>query len=151
MKNILIVDDYPLMRKKLIEILREVYPAANIKEVGNGQEALQQIMLLRWNLVLMDINMPGPNGLTTLITAKQLAKETPILMLSLNTEYFYAIKAIKSGASGFLTKESSFEELIDAINEVQNGRKYITKALASKCCKKENVENPSLIEPYQSN
>jgi two-component system, NarL family, invasion response regulator UvrY len=150
MENILIADDFPLMRKKLMEILLDAYPAANIKEVGNGQEALQQIKLNSWNLVLMDINMPGPSGLETLKRINQLALNMPVLMLSLHTEHFYAIKAIKSGASGFLTKESSFEELIVAIKEIQNGRKYISKALVSKCCIQENVENPSLIEPYLS-
>jgi two-component system, NarL family, invasion response regulator UvrY len=151
MKDILIADDFPLMRKKLSEILLDIYPEVNIIEVGNGNETLEQVTHFSFDLVLLDINMPGPNGLETMKSLQSLDFKTPVLMLSLNTEYPYAIKALEAGASGYLTKESSFEELIVAIEEIKSGRKYITKALCSDCCLEENVINPSLIEPYLVN
>lgn len=149
--KILIADDYPLMRLKLAEILKDAYPSAKIKEVGNGKEALQQIRNSKWNLVLMDINMPGKNGLETLKEAKQIALETPVLILSLNTEFLYAVQSLKSGASGFLTKESSSEELVDAIKEILAGNKYITKALADKCSFQEKPEPLNQNKPYKPN
>jgi two-component system, NarL family, invasion response regulator UvrY len=121
----LIVDDYAIIRKRLMEALGECYPDASFKEAANGFEALNEIENNAFDMVLMDINMPGMNGFETLKKAKLNALGAPVLMMSLNEGGYYANKAIDSGAAGFISKDSEVEEFIEAIDEVSKGRIYL--------------------------
>jgi two-component system, NarL family, invasion response regulator UvrY len=149
--KILIADDYSLMRKKLMEIVREAFPAANITEVASGYDALKQMQENQWTLIMLDASMPGLNGIETLRRAKKISIETPVLMMSINTEHYYATKALKTGASGYLTKESSVDELVLAIKTITKGKRYVSRSLEGQCHISQPTENTIEIKPFQSN
>jgi DNA-binding NarL/FixJ family response regulator len=128
--NILIADDHAIVRKGLIELLRQEFVQANIQEAANGSEALEQVSQQVWDLILLDISMPGRNGLETLKQLRSDGIKAPILMLSMQPEDQYAVRALKAGASGFVNKDSATEELIAAVHKVLNGHKYISDSVA---------------------
>lgn len=130
--NILIADDFPIVRKGLIQLLREEYPLANIVEAGNSSEVFEKLKGLVWDFILLDISMPGRNGVDILKQLRAEGIKAPVLMLSMHPEEQYAIRVLKAGASGFLNKDSATEELITAIKRILTGRKYITSSLAEK-------------------
>jgi DNA-binding NarL/FixJ family response regulator len=130
--NILIADDHAIVRKGLAELIREAYPAANIVEVMNSLEVLDQVDKQTWSVILMDISMPGRNGVETLKQIRANGVKTPVLMLSAHPEDQYALRVLKAGASGFLNKESATDELLAAVSKVLSGKKYISEAVAEK-------------------
>ena len=140
----LIADDYPIVRKGLIQLLREEFPDAEITETSNSPEALEEVRKQVLDIILLDISMPGRNGIETLKQIRAEGIKTPILMLSMHPEEQYALRALKAGASGFLNKESANEELLVAVHKVLAGRKYISSSLAEKLAGSfgETVEKP---------
>ncbi|GCC50475.1 DNA-binding response regulator [Chryseotalea sanaruensis] len=128
--NILIADDHAIVRKGLIELIREAYPSANITEVVNSHEVLDQVAKQTWSIILMDISMPGRNGVETLKQIRSNGVKTPILMLSAHPEDQYALRVLKAGASGFLNKDIATDELLAAISKILSGKKYISAAVA---------------------
>ncbi len=128
--NILIADDHAIVRKGLIELLREAYPAAHIAEVTNSNELLGQISKQSWSIILMDISMPGRNGVEALKQMRANGVKTPVLMLSTHPEDQYALRVLKAGASGFLNKETATDELLAAVEKILSGKKYISAAVA---------------------
>lgn len=128
--NVLIVDDHAIVRQGLRQILLESGKVMHIGEAGCGAEAMRQIREAEWNVVVLDISLPDRNGIEIL---KQIKKECPkisVLMLSMHEEGLYAIRALKAGASGYLTKQSAPSELMAAIQQISRGRKYLTTTLA---------------------
>ena len=132
MIKVLIVDDHPIMRKGLKQVLSEASDIVVAGEASNGQEALSLALENDFQVVLLDISMPGRSGLEVLSQLKRLKSSLHILILSTFPEEQYAVRALKSGASGYLTKESLPEELIAAIRKVSGGGKYVSAALAEK-------------------
>lgn len=130
--NILVADDHAIVRKGLVELIHEAYPAAIIAEVQNSHEVLDRISKQSWSIILMDISMPGRNGVETLKQIRANGVQTPILMLSAHPEDQYALRVIKAGASGFLNKETATDELLIAVSKVLSGKKYISATLAEK-------------------
>lgn len=130
--NILIADDHAIVRKGLIQLLREGFSDVLIHEAGNSVEAVGLCRTHAFDVILLDISMPGRNGMETLKQLRSEGVKTPVLMLSMHSEDQYAIRALKAGASGFINKETATEELLDAIQKVISGRKYITPAVAEK-------------------
>ena len=130
--KILIADDHAVVRKGLTQILREEFPSAEIEEVGNSAEVLTQLEKKNWDVILLDISMPGRNGIELLKQLRSDGIKTPVLMLSMHPEDQYAIRVLKAGASGFLNKESATEELLAAVHKVLSGKKYISAAVAEK-------------------
>lgn len=130
--NILIADDHAIVRKGLIQLLRDEYSFVEVTEAANSAEVLEKVKNKVWDVILLDISMPGRNGVEVLKQLRADGIKAPILMLSLHSEEQYAVRVLKAGASGFLNKDSSTPELIAAINKVLSGRKYITPALAEK-------------------
>jgi two-component system, NarL family, invasion response regulator UvrY len=128
--KLLLADDHSVVRKGLNSILLEEYPTATIREVNDGASILAAMHQQEWDLIITDISMPGRSGLEILKDIKQINMHTPVLILSIHTAEQYAIRALKAGASGYLTKESAPEELIKAIRQILSGRKYITAAIA---------------------
>lgn len=130
--NILIADDHAIVRKGLVQLLREEFLSADVTEANNSMEVYQKVKEKIWDIILLDISMPGRNGLDILKQLRADGIKAPILMLSMHPEEQYATRVLKAGASGFLNKDSATEELIAAIHKVLSGRKYISAALAEK-------------------
>jgi two-component system, NarL family, invasion response regulator UvrY len=130
--NILIADDHAIVRKGLIQLLREGYPAVNIFEAMNSAEAIEAAKANDLDVILLDISMPGRNGIETLKQLRLDGIKTPVLMLSMHPEGQYAIRCLKAGASGFVNKETATEELLGAVQKVLAGKKYITATVAEK-------------------
>lgn len=128
--NILIVDDHEVLRKGLLLILQGEYPDARIVEASNSSEAFKEFRKNNWDLLLLDISMPGQSGIDILKQIRAEDNKVPILMLSMHPESQYAVRALKSGASGFLNKQSATDELINAVKRILSGRKYITDSIA---------------------
>ena len=132
MTRILIADDHTIVRKGLKQILSETTDMVVVDEAANGQEVIDKVEKKGCDVVLLDISMPGRNGLEVL---KQLRVDHPriaVLVLSMHPEEQYAVRALKAGASGYLTKESAPDELISAIRRAVQGKKYVSSSLAEK-------------------
>ena len=132
MINIIIVDDHPIVRQGLKQILSEEPDMAMFGEAQNSQEVLELIRKQEWDVVVLDITMPGSGGLDVLKEIKHERPKLPVLILSIHPEDQYAVRALKAGASGYLNKESAPEELVRAIRKILRGGKYVSSALAEK-------------------
>jgi two-component system, NarL family, invasion response regulator UvrY len=128
----LVADDHAIVRKGLVEILREEFPAAQVTEVANSNEVIEEAGKHAWDVILLDISMPGRNGIETLKQIRANGISSPVLMLSMHPEDQYAVRVLKAGASGFLNKETATNELLVAVRRVLTGRKYITPSVAEK-------------------
>lgn len=128
--NILIADDHPILLQGLIRIIKNEFENAEIAEANSGNGILEKARNQNFDLIISDIGMPDRNGIEVL---KQLRSENiqiPMLFLSMYPEEQYAVRAIKAGAIGYLTKSSAPDELVNAIKTVLSGKKYITPTLA---------------------
>jgi DNA-binding NarL/FixJ family response regulator len=130
MLKVLIADDHAIVRKGLREILREASEETLVGEASDGHEALAQAAAEKWDVVVLDITMPGPNGLEVLKQLKQSHPHLPVLMLSMHSGYHYVTGSLKAGASGYLNKETAPEELVAAIHKATAGGVYISRSLA---------------------
>ncbi len=128
----LIIDDHAIVRKGLSQLLKEEFPAAVIEEAGDSADVYAKVRSGIWDVILLDISMPGRSGMDILKQLRSEGIKAPVLMLSMHPEDQYALRALKAGASGFLNKDAANEELIAAIHKVLAGRKYISAALAEK-------------------
>ena len=129
--NVLIADDHAILRKGLIEILKEAYPSLRHYEASNGKETLNIARKYHLDLILLDISMPGISGLETLKQIRSEGIQTPILILSVQPENQYTVRVLKAGASGYLNKDSAPEKLLSAIDQILLGKKYISVEVAS--------------------
>ena len=132
MIKIIVVDDHSVVRKGIIQIIAECADMAVVGEASNGFEAIQVINKVSNDVVLLDVSMPGKNGLEVLKEIIADDSSAQVLMLSMYPEEQYAMRALRSGASGYLTKGSAPDELLAAIRKVANGGKYVTASLAEK-------------------
>lgn len=132
MIRILIADDHPLFREGLRHILAGCPDFTVAGEASNGQEVLEKVWNNEYEMVLLDIAMPGTPGLEVLKRLKIEKPKLPVLVLSMYPEEQYAVRVIKAGASGYLTKESASEELITAIRRISGGKKYLTSSIAER-------------------
>jgi two-component system invasion response regulator UvrY len=132
MIKILIADDHAIVREGLKQILSESPDLVVVAEASTGQEVLDKIGKNDLDLVVLDIAMPGRGGLDILKEIKSQRPRLSVLMLSMYPEEQYAVRVLKSGASGYLTKESAPAELVRAIRQISQGKKYISPSLAEK-------------------
>jgi len=132
MVRIIIADDHTVVRKGLKQILLEEFPSALIEEVSDAEELLKKVMKSEWDVVISDLSMPGRSGLESLQQIKQYYPKLPVLILSVHSEEHYAIRVLKAGASGYLSKDTASDELVKAVNRVLLGKKYITASIAEK-------------------
>jgi len=132
MLNILVVDDHPSFRRGVKEILAEALNSVKIGEAGDAQEMLELARRKKWDLIIMDISMPGQTGPEALKAIKESCPGLPVLVLSMHPEDQYAIRMFKAGADGYLTKASAPSELIKAIKKVMAGGQYVSPALGEK-------------------
>jgi two-component system, NarL family, invasion response regulator UvrY len=132
MIKILIADDHAVVRQGLKQILGEIPDMTLVGEATNGLEVLEKARATDWDVMVLDIALPGRSGFDILLELRAEKPNQPILVLSMHAEDQYALRVLKAGASGYLTKESVPEELIHAIRKVVEGGKYISPALAEK-------------------
>ena len=128
--KIILADDHSFIRLGLIQILKDEFPLAEIKEVSDGATLVKEVTLNNYDLVISDLDMPGRSGLEALEQIKLIKPDLPVLILSIYPEDLYAIRVLKAGASGYLNKNSAPEELIIAIQRISLGKKYITQEIA---------------------
>ena len=132
MIKILIADDHAVVREGLKQIISETPDMRVTDEANNGQEVLNKVSEQHYDVVLLDIAMPGRSGLDVLKQLKSKKPKLPVLMLSVHPEEQYAVRTLKAGASGYLTKGSATDELIAAIRKISTGKKYVSSSLAEK-------------------
>src|SRR5881397_1286755 len=130
--KILIADDHAVVRHGLKQILADDFKKADFGEASTGQEALSKIWNEHWDVVVLDITMPGRGGLDVLKEIKKSCPKLPVLVLSMHPEDQFAVRVLKAGASGYMTKESAPEELVGAIRKVLAGGRYVSAALAER-------------------
>ncbi|MCX9156192.1 response regulator transcription factor [Niveibacterium sp. 24ML] len=128
--RVLIADDHAIVRQGLRSILSDTADMVVAGEAENGVRALQMLRDGAWDVVLMDVNMPDRNGIDTLKLVKKEFPKLPVLMLSMHPEEQYAVRALKAGASGYLSKQSAPEQLVLAIRQVAAGKKYVSAEVA---------------------
>ena len=130
MINILIADDHSVVREGLKQIISGNDDMTVLAEAGNGNEAIEKIKTTAFSVVVLDISMPGKNGLDTMKEIRLERPHLPVLILSMYPEEQYALRFFRAGASGYLTKKSAPEELVNAIRTISKGKKYVSASLA---------------------
>ena len=124
----LIADDHTIVRRGLRQILLEGFPDAEIEEVPDAEELIKKTIQSDWDIIISDLSMPGRSGLEAL----QIKPRIPVLILSIHPEEQYALRVLKAGAAGYLSKDLAPDELVNAVNRVLLGKKYITVTIAEK-------------------
>ena len=132
MNKILIADDHPIVRKGLKQLLLEQYAFADIGEAGDVEKLISEVIRQEWDVVICDMNMPGRSGLDALQQIKQSSPKLPVLIMSMYPEDQYALRVLKAGAAGYLGKETIHDNIIEAIEIVKRGKKFITPTIAEK-------------------
>lgn len=142
MINVLIADDHAILRGGLKEILVKQLEGAVCGEAMDAQEVLAQVQNRDWDLVILDVTMPGRSGLDVLRELKVVRPKLPVVILSMHPEDQYGRRMLRAGASGYLEKENAPEELIKAIRKVLAGGRYVSPALAEKLAFDLNGDRP---------
>jgi DNA-binding NarL/FixJ family response regulator len=150
--KILIVDDHAIVRQGLRQILAETPDLKVEGEAANGQEALD---LLRgenkkWGLAILDISLPDRSGLDLLKQFRNLHPKLPVLVLTMHAEDQYAVRVLRAGAAGFLTKESAPDELVRAIRQIKEGFRYVSPSIAQRLVLDLTSDNDPEMLPHQS-
>jgi DNA-binding NarL/FixJ family response regulator len=130
--RIVIADDHAVVRKGLVQIISETSDLEVIAEAENGNTLLEKIRIMKPDVVLMDINMPEKSGWDVMLQLKSESPKLPVIILSISPEKDFAVKFLKAGAAGYLTKTSAPEQLVDAIHKVAAGGKFVSPTLAEK-------------------
>ena len=130
--RILIADDHPIVRHGLRQILADADDVSTVGEAASEADVLGQLRAQPWDVLVLDLAMPGRSGLETLKLVRAEWPRLPILILSMYSEDQYAIRALRAGADGYLTKESAAEKLLEAIRKVKGGGKYVSARLAER-------------------
>lgn len=128
--RILVADDHAIFREGLKQVIGMTVDMTVVDEAVNGQELLSKVQCNDYDLVILDVSMPGRNGLDVLMELKNIKPKLPVLVLSMHPEEQYALRAYKLGASGYLTKGNPPQELLDALHKIALGKKYVSSALA---------------------
>jgi two-component system, NarL family, invasion response regulator UvrY len=131
MLRVLLADDHAIVRKGLREILREIWADTIVGEAADGPQALAAVQAEPWDLLILDVTMPGLNGVQVLRQVRRSHPGLPVLMLSMHTGQAYVEQSLKEGAAGYLCKESAADELLTAIQTVLDGGIYVSQGLAA--------------------
>ena len=142
--RVIIVDDHIVVRKGLAQILEETEDIIVTDEASSGDELLEKIQNFKYDVVLLDISMPGKDGLMTLKEIKNVKPDLPVLIFTVFPEEQYAIRVLKAGAAGYINKQYEPEEIISAIRRIAQGKKYISPNLADLLATSVSTENKSL-------
>lgn len=151
MIDVLIVDDHPIVIAGLKQVFSVTTDIKTTGEANNGQQALEKIEQHHYDVVLLDISMPGENGIELLKIIKAEKPNLPVIILSTHPEDQYAVRALKAGASGYVTKVANPAVLIDAIRKAATGHKYISPTLAENLANYIEVDAPHPLHENLSN
>lgn len=132
MLKLLIADDFPLFRRGVKELLVDGLGAVTIGECANAHDLVDLVRRKKWDVIIMDITMPGNTGTEALKQVKAECPKVPVIVLSMHSEDEYAVRMFKAGADGYLTKTSSPEELVKAVKKVLSGGQYVSPSLGEK-------------------
>ena len=150
MIRILVADDHTVVRRGLRQILLEGFPGAHVEEVGDAEDLIKNVVKSEWDVVISDLSMPGRSGLDALQQIKQMQPNLPVLILSIHPEEQYALRVLKAGASGYLSKDMAPDELVNAVKKVMLGKKYITAAVAEKLAAMLDQDHNKPLHEYLS-
>jgi DNA-binding NarL/FixJ family response regulator len=146
-RKILIADDHSAIRIGVKQICTSEFPNVQFGEAVNYAEVFQKLKETDWDILILDIDMPGRSGLDILKQIKAEKLKVPVLMFSFHSEEQIALRALKIGASGYLSKEAADMELVKAINKIMDGKKYVSQALSEKFL--EMLDDTSTKEPHE--
>lgn len=132
MIRVLVVDDHQIVRRGVRQILEEEADMEVGGEASNVAELMKQINEIQWDVILLDVSLPDGNGLEALREIRVIRPDAKVLILSMHDEGQYAMRALRDGASGYITKGGAVEEVVQAIRKVVSGRRYVSPALAEK-------------------
>jgi two-component system, NarL family, invasion response regulator UvrY len=132
MTRVLLVDDHAVVRRGLKEILGEALADAVFEEAGSGAEALAKARTDDWNVVILDFSLPDRNGLDVLKELRQRLPRLPVLVLSMHPEEQFAVRALRAGAAGYVTKKTAAVDLVTAVRKVLSGGRYVSPSLAER-------------------
>jgi two-component system, NarL family, invasion response regulator UvrY len=132
MIRILLVDDHAVVRQGLKQMVAESLPHAMFGDAANGEEALRLALTKDWDIVVLDISLPGKSGLEALKELRAAHPRLPVLVLSMHPEEQFAVRALRAGAAGYLTKKTAAKELVAAIKKVLAGGRYVSASLAER-------------------
>ena len=147
MINVLVVDDHSIIRKGIIQLLQDTQDMRVTGEAENGADALQLIREHDYDVVLLDISMPGEHGIDVLKQIKGIRPKLPVMILSMYPEEQYAVRSLKAGASGYINKQGALAQLVAAIRQVAGGKKYISNELAMQLA--DNLSHGHVELPHQ--
>lgn len=147
MIRVLIADDHTLVRKGLRQLLLQNRVVGVVDEAKDDKETIAKVSANPYDVVLLDISFPGRSGIEVLKQIRALRPKLPVLILSMHPEEQYAVRALRAGAAGYLTKESAPDELVEAIQKLARGGKYITASLADRLA--EEIGEPSEKMPHE--
>jgi DNA-binding NarL/FixJ family response regulator len=146
-KKILIADDHSAIRAGVKQICTSEFPSLQFGEAVNGTEVFQKLKESDWDILILDIDLPGRSGLDILKQIKTEKIKVPVLMFSFHSEVQIALRALKIGASGYLSKEAADMELIKAINKIMDGKKYVSQSFSEKLL--DMLDENSSKEPHE--
>lgn len=130
--RILLADDHEILRKGLIQILASKIPGATFGETGNAVETIARLHQESWDVLILDISMPGRNGFEVLEDARRAFPQLPVIVLSSTPEDQLGVRAIRSGAMGYLNKQVAAEQLVEAVRKAMAGNRFVSAALAER-------------------
>ena len=130
--RVLVADDHALVRKGLQQVIKEQAPDMVVGEATDGEQVLSMVRKEKWDVLVLDIGMPKRSGLEILQELRAIQPKLPVLILSVHPEDQYAIRVLKAGAAGYLSKDSALDELVDAIRKAVGGGRYVSASLAEK-------------------
>ena len=151
MLRILIADDHVVVRRGLRQILLDHFKDAFIEEVADAEALIAKVMSANWDVVISDINMPGRSGLDALKQIRVTLPDLPVLILSIHPEEHYAMRVLKAGASGYVSKDSASEELVLAVQKLLLGKKYFSQYVMEQLANNINADFSKLAYEYLSN
>ena len=146
--RVLIADDHPIVRRGLREMLEEAPDIAVEGEAANAAEVLDHVRRRKWDALVLDLHLPDRSGLEVLHDLKAARSDLPVLFLTVSSEEQFAIRALRAGASGYLTKETAPEELVAAVRKVVSGGRYVSAAVAERIAL--HLDDGAKGQPHES-
>jgi DNA-binding NarL/FixJ family response regulator len=128
--RVLVIDDHSIVRRGMIEIVRDIFPSVTVDEAADGEQALQKCLTGDWDIVLLDITLPVLNDIEIIRQIKLQRRDLHVIMLSMHSRSAYVIRAFELGALGYLGKDAASDELEPAIRSVLNGDKYVGRDIS---------------------